>query len=176
MCRSLRQSFSSLERRGHSPILKTVYDLIFGYDPEAQLRITALSRGRNFLQRPSKASYEFAVPLCRTHHRAAHRAGDERAWWKASGIDPIKAARKLWKQTRLSEGRVGPERSPFSRLQTMPTVLTQAAFVLGKQVDNRQKRSPRRNGAQGMGHIVAGGHSHVLNFHGYAGKQISAIG
>jgi hypothetical protein len=27
-----------------------------------------------------KASDEFAVPLCRTHHRAAHRAGDERGW------------------------------------------------------------------------------------------------
>ena len=37
-------------------------------------------------------------------------AGDERAWWKASGIDPIKAARKLWKETRLNEGRVGPDR------------------------------------------------------------------
>jgi hypothetical protein len=27
-----------------------------------------------------KPSDEFAVPLCRAHHRAAHRAGDERAW------------------------------------------------------------------------------------------------
>jgi hypothetical protein len=42
-----------------------------------------------------KASDEFAVPLCRTHHRAVHRAGDEWAWWKATGIDPLKAARKL---------------------------------------------------------------------------------
>jgi hypothetical protein len=50
-----------------------------------------------------KASDEFAVPLCRTHHRAVHRSGDERAWWKASGIDPIKVARKLWKNTLMSE-------------------------------------------------------------------------
>jgi hypothetical protein len=57
-----------------------------------------------------KASDEFAVPLCRAHHRAAHRAGDERAWWKASGINPLPAARKLWKQTRMDEGRVGPDR------------------------------------------------------------------
>jgi hypothetical protein len=35
-----------------------------------------------------KASDEFAVPLCRSHHRAVHRAGDEQAWWKAAGIDP----------------------------------------------------------------------------------------
>jgi hypothetical protein len=53
-----------------------------------------------------KASDEFAVPLCRVHHRAAHRASDERAWWKAAGIDPIKIARRLWKQTRINEGRV----------------------------------------------------------------------
>jgi hypothetical protein len=52
-----------------------------------------------------KASDEFAVPLCRTHHRAAHRAGDERAWWKSSGIDPIKVARTLWKETRANKGQ-----------------------------------------------------------------------
>jgi len=56
-----------------------------------------------------KASDEFAVPLCRAHHRAAHRAGDERVWWKAAGIDPAKVARKLWKQTRVNEGRMPPE-------------------------------------------------------------------
>src|SRR5262249_45176714 len=50
-----------------------------------------------------KASDEFAVPLCRSHHRAVHRAGDERAWWQNAGIDPVKVARKLWKQTRLNE-------------------------------------------------------------------------
>ncbi len=56
-----------------------------------------------------KASDEFTVPLCRGHHRAAHRAGDERAWWKAAGIDPIKVARRLWKETRVNEGRVPPD-------------------------------------------------------------------
>jgi hypothetical protein len=39
-----------------------------------------------------------------------HRAADERAWWKKSGIDPIKIARKLWKQTRLKEGRIASGR------------------------------------------------------------------
>jgi ERF superfamily len=56
-----------------------------------------------------KASDEFAVPLCRLHHRAAHRATDERAWWKAVRIDPIKTARRLWKQTRVNEGQVPPD-------------------------------------------------------------------
>ena len=50
-----------------------------------------------------KVSDEFAVPLCRSHHRAVHRAGDERAWWTAAGIDPVKVARQLWRQTRLND-------------------------------------------------------------------------
>jgi ERF superfamily protein len=56
-----------------------------------------------------KASDEFAVPLCRSHHRAVHHAGDEKAWWTQAGIDPIKVARKLWKHTRIDEGRIEPE-------------------------------------------------------------------
>ena len=55
-----------------------------------------------------KASDEFAVPLCRTHHRAAHRAVDEQAWWKAIGIDPIGVARKLWKDTLAGKGPKEP--------------------------------------------------------------------
>jgi hypothetical protein len=47
-----------------------------------------------------KVSDEFAVPLCRGHHRAVHRSRDERAWWRQAGIDPIKVARRLWKETR----------------------------------------------------------------------------
>jgi hypothetical protein len=50
-----------------------------------------------------KASDEFAVPLCRIHHRLVHRVGNEAAWWKDAGINPIKAARTLWRQTRLND-------------------------------------------------------------------------
>jgi ERF superfamily len=46
-----------------------------------------------------KVSDEFAVPLCRGHHRAVHRSHDERGWWRQAGIDPIKVARRLWKAT-----------------------------------------------------------------------------
>src|SRR5262245_53826414 len=59
-----------------------------------------------------KASDEFAVPLCRSHHRAVHRAGDEKTWWKQAGIDPITVARKLWKNTRIDEGRIEPAPTP----------------------------------------------------------------
>ena len=51
-----------------------------------------------------KASDEFAVPLCRIHHRLVHRVGNEAAWWKEAGIDPIEAARKLW-ESHASRGR-----------------------------------------------------------------------
>jgi hypothetical protein len=46
-----------------------------------------------------KVSDEFAVPLCRGHHREAHRCGDEAAWWKNAGIDPTFSARALWLET-----------------------------------------------------------------------------
>jgi hypothetical protein len=52
-----------------------------------------------------KVSDEFAVPLCRTHHRAAHRAKDEQAWWRSIGIDPVKIARKLWRGSRAAQGQ-----------------------------------------------------------------------
>jgi hypothetical protein len=52
-----------------------------------------------------KVSDEFVVPLCRSHHRALHRVGNELGWWQTAGIDPLDVARKLWAQTqtRLSE-------------------------------------------------------------------------
>jgi hypothetical protein len=53
-----------------------------------------------------KVSDEFAVPLCRGHHRAVHRSHDERGWWRQAGIDPIKVARRLWKATH----GMGPRR------------------------------------------------------------------
>ena len=55
-----------------------------------------------------KASDEFVVPLCRIHHREVHRAGDERAWWQAAGVDPVKVARKLWRSTRPKDGALTP--------------------------------------------------------------------
>ena len=53
-----------------------------------------------------KASDEFAVPLCRIHHRLVHRVGNEAAWWKDAGIDPAKAARKLCNDSRVDQGRI----------------------------------------------------------------------
>jgi ERF superfamily len=55
-----------------------------------------------------KASDEFTVPLCRTHHRAVHQVGNEKSWWQSAGIDPLSVARRLWDETRVNEGRVDP--------------------------------------------------------------------
>ena len=48
-----------------------------------------------------RVSDEFTVPLCRSHHRALHRRGNEPEWWKENGIDPVGIAQKLWEKTRL---------------------------------------------------------------------------
>jgi hypothetical protein len=67
-----------------------------------------------------KASDEFSVPLCRIHHRLVHRVANEAAWWKEAGIDPIDAARKLWRRTRHAEGREGaisPHEPPSASAQ-----------------------------------------------------------
>jgi hypothetical protein len=61
-----------------------------------------------------KVSDEFVVPLCRGHHRAVHRSRDERAWWKQAGINPIKVARRLWRETR-GMGRQESERTASPR-------------------------------------------------------------
>jgi hypothetical protein len=52
-----------------------------------------------------RVSDEFAVPLCRTHHRVLHARGDEAAWWESVKLDPIAVARKLWEHTRLNSHR-----------------------------------------------------------------------
>jgi ERF superfamily len=49
-----------------------------------------------------RVSDEFAVPLCRTHHRVLHSRGDEAAWWKAVKFDPVVVAQRLWEYTRLN--------------------------------------------------------------------------
>jgi hypothetical protein len=56
-----------------------------------------------------KVSDEFAVPLCRTHHRELHRRGDERIWWQQMNLDPLPTASALWMQTH--PGLAAPAKS-----------------------------------------------------------------
>jgi ERF superfamily protein len=54
-----------------------------------------------------RVSDEFTVPLCRLHHRALHRRGDEAAWWVEQKVEPLPVAQKLWSQTRSNGARLG---------------------------------------------------------------------
>src|SRR5260221_7579075 len=92
-----------------------------------------------------KASDEFAVPLCRSHHRAVHRAGDERAWWKAAGVDPVKIARQLWRQTRLNDPQdhhhagiaAGPETASIASASDAPRESRSDQVGVGRADDGR---------------------------------------
>ncbi len=68
-----------------------------------------------------KVSDEFTVPLCRTHHRQVHRAGNEAEWWSAvdPDIDPLEVAKSLWDQ---SHARFGPSDRPETA-HTLPRQL-----------------------------------------------------
>lgn len=48
-----------------------------------------------------KVSDEFTVPLCRSHHQALHRHGDERGWWANMQISPLPLAKELWEASPL---------------------------------------------------------------------------
>jgi len=57
-----------------------------------------------------KASDEFTIPLCRGHHREAHRSVDEVAWWRNVGIDPTVTARSLWLKSHPLPADLGASR------------------------------------------------------------------
>jgi ERF superfamily len=69
-----------------------------------------------------RVSDEFVVPLCRTHHRALHRRGDEAAWWMSVGLDPVAAAQRLWHQTQhIETSACHPARQQSSSQRTVTT-------------------------------------------------------
>lgn len=47
----------------------------------------------------SKVSDEYAVPLCRSHHRALHGTANELSWWQDLRIEPLPIAARLWAET-----------------------------------------------------------------------------
>jgi hypothetical protein len=56
-----------------------------------------------------KVSDEFTIPLCRTHHREAHRSSNEAKWWRTIGISPLPMALQLWQMTMSGQGITGEE-------------------------------------------------------------------
>jgi DNA recombination protein Rad52 len=59
-----------------------------------------------------KVSDEFAVPLCRGHHRELHQTGNEVGWWENLKIDALGIAKDLWKQTHAKNARADPQIQP----------------------------------------------------------------
>jgi hypothetical protein len=55
-----------------------------------------------------KVSDEFTVPLCRSHHQALHRDGNERAWWANLNISPLPIAYELWACSPVQAAADGP--------------------------------------------------------------------
>jgi hypothetical protein len=85
-----------------------------------------------------KVSDEFAVPLCRGHHRAVHRSGNEQEWWQQAGIEPIKVARKLWRKTR---GTREPPREPGAAIVLEQNV----ASHVNPSIEQPMPKDDRRN-------------------------------
>jgi ERF superfamily protein len=48
-----------------------------------------------------KVSDEFTVPLCRDHHHALHRHGNEISWWSNFQIASLEIARELWRTSPI---------------------------------------------------------------------------
>ncbi|WP_045014684.1 ERF family protein [Bradyrhizobium sp. LTSP849] len=65
-----------------------------------------------------KVSDEFTVPLCRPHHQALHRHGNEHAWWTNLQIEPLQIAKELW--------ATSPIHSVFAEMSSLPEKLTVA--------------------------------------------------
>lgn len=52
--------------------------------------------GKRERGKSEKADDRWAVPLHRDEHDRQHRMGDERAYWKSTGIDPLQVALALY--------------------------------------------------------------------------------
>jgi len=115
LLRAIGQESLDLTHATHATIFSTTLGV-------ADLATIMVAQGPRHCLQPRalgrKPSDEFAVPLCRSHHRAVHRAGDEQAWWKAAGIDPVKVARQLWRQTRLDDRQEHHQAGLWARPQT----------------------------------------------------------
>ncbi len=70
-----------------------------------------------------KVSDQYTVPLCRAHHREAHRAAKEIAWWQSVGIAPLAVAEALWQKSQsghaLNETHEPPTKSPQRRTRRL---------------------------------------------------------
>ena len=66
-----------------------------------------------------KVSDEFTVPLCRSHHQALHRHGNEPAWWANLQISPLPVASELWASSPVQgiANAPAPDRAPSAEFE-----------------------------------------------------------
>ena len=81
-----------------------------------------------------KVSDEYAVPVCRLHHRDLHGYGDEASWWAGVNVDPLPIALELWRRSRAG----CPTARPTKKRLTVG--LRCRVFLV--QVHTRTPRSP----------------------------------
>jgi hypothetical protein len=94
-----------------------------------------------------KVSDEFAVPLCRTHHREVHRSGNELNWWQQYSLDPLITAAALWAKMRpvgLPDQNVNVERTPARSGAPEPERIARSS----KQPQNRKTKPISAAGVQ----------------------------
>ena len=77
-----------------------------------------------------RVSDEFTVPLCRSHHRALHRRGNEPEWWKENGIDRSESRRNSGREPVV--GIYLPTAPSFSHHHKLAS-----RFMAHRQVINR---------------------------------------
>jgi hypothetical protein len=61
-----------------------------------------------------KVSDQYTVPLCRSHHQALHRHGNERAWWANLKISPLPIADELWASSPVQATADAPPDRAYS--------------------------------------------------------------
>jgi len=85
-----------------------------------------------------KVSDEFAVPLCRAHHRELHRAGKEVEWWTRIGIEPSNIARRLWIETHPLMGSASVQAGNSAALETKLTINETEATAVPQQLQRME--------------------------------------
>ncbi len=88
-----------IRNKAHLAFVRQQSCLVCGRAPSHAHHLRFAQRGALGM----KVSDEFTVPLCALHHDAIHKVGNERSWWTAQGIDPLKAADALWQQSMAAE-------------------------------------------------------------------------
>ena len=92
----------------------------------------------------SKVSDEWTVPLCFTHHRALHDAGNEELWWQVHAVDAKAEAERLWRQTRVP--RLSADPANVARSEA-PAPLAETANG-AEDVKSEQEIVPKKSAAE----------------------------